>query len=387
MALKRLCIYSYQVKQFEGVYYSQVNFLDWLELENFIQGEVGVFCRIDVVPSESDVIGLMKLPQYIFFDVSSIRHSLKVLSHAVELEWFYIKLWQTHSVGWFYLLSLLRVRSHVVLVGDSAKSVLFREDIIRITFLRKIVSEIVLSISKDVLKRADQIVCVSENLRKKYIGARTECIVATESWLEEEVILKTKVELSKYSRLVVGDITLLYVGRVVFEKGLRELLSAMSIVLTRGQQVRLIIVGSGKDLSALKELVRELGLDSKVNFVGHIKNSSADLYEFYRMADVFVLPSYSEGTPLSILEAFGCGTLVVANNVGGISDMLDDGRGILLNSIRPDDLAMSLESVCKGLIDNPLDIQRMVKSALVWASWRTRKVERRRMYGGTFDVR
>ena len=80
----------------------------------------------------------------------------------------------------------------------------------------------------------------------------------------------------------------------------------------------------------LSELSRQLNVEKNFEFTGYISNDSERLFDLYRRARVFVLPSFSESLPLVLLEAMASGLPVIASRVGGIPDLVDPSEGFLL---------------------------------------------------------
>ena len=116
---------------------------------------------------------------------------------------------------------------------------------------------------------------------------------------------------------------ILSVGRLSREKGQAYLIRALPALRGRA---RLVFVGDGPDRSSLENLARALGVQRSVVFAGMTANVSP----FYAMANVFVLPSLSEGSPNALLEAMACGLPVVATRVGGVPEIATDGATALL---------------------------------------------------------
>ena len=109
---------------------------------------------------------------------------------------------------------------------------------------------------------------------------------------------------------------LLYVGHLVRAKGLEYLLQALPAILDKYPDTVLLLAGQGIYKHHLSTMSHNLGVSEHTVFLGHVKNDQLPL--FYSAADVFVLPSLSEGAPVSCIEAMACGTPVVATAVGGI---------------------------------------------------------------------
>jgi len=139
-----------------------------------------------------------------------------------------------------------------------------------------------------------------------------------------------------------NDLVVLTVGRLSREKGQAHLIRALPALRGRA---RLVIVGDGPDRSALEDLARALGVQRSVVFAGMTANVSP----FYAMANVFVLPSLSEGSPNALLEAMACGLPVVATRVGGVPEIATDGATALL--VPPKD-PLSLARAIDRLLDD-----------------------------------
>jgi glycosyltransferase involved in cell wall biosynthesis len=120
----------------------------------------------------------------------------------------------------------------------------------------------------------------------------------------------------------------LAVGRLSPEKGHRDLLSAMRRMITEEPllMLRLVIVGDGVERRRLEGEVSAAGLSRQVIFAGH----QADVRPYYGLANVFVLPSHSEGSPNVLLEAMAAGLPIAATAVGGVPETVQDGRTALL---------------------------------------------------------
>ncbi len=138
------------------------------------------------------------------------------------------------------------------------------------------------------------------------------------------------------------------VGRLELEKGHPTLLEAWPLVLERVPCAYLLIVGEGSRQDALHEIVRELGVERHVVFTGRRDDIPAVTAAF----DVAVLPSYREAQGLTILEAMALSRPVVASNVGGIPEMIEDGRNGLL--VPPHDPQALADSIVRLLTNHQL---------------------------------
>jgi len=110
--------------------------------------------------------------------------------------------------------------------------------------------------------------------------------------------------------------------RLIEAKGVRDLIIAFSQLKEEFPGVRLEVAGDGPERNELLRIAREHGVSEQVNFLGWID----DLRPVLRTWDIFALPSYDEGLPVVILEAMSEGLPVVATNVGGMPELVEDGR-------------------------------------------------------------
>lgn len=123
-----------------------------------------------------------------------------------------------------------------------------------------------------------------------------------------------------------GDRVVLAVGRLSREKGQAHLLRAFAQAGPARRVARIVLAGEGPDRGALERLAATLGLADRVLFAGYVP----DVAPLYALADVFALPSLSEGSPNALLEAMACGLPVVATMVGGVPEIARDGETALL---------------------------------------------------------
>ncbi|MFQ5850250.1 MAG: glycosyltransferase [Candidatus Binatia bacterium] len=132
------------------------------------------------------------------------------------------------------------------------------------------------------------------------------------------------------------------VGRLSVEKGLTYFLSAGAQVVEKDPRVKLALVGEGPQRKELEALAWALGIHGSVIFLGY----RPDLDRIYPVLDVFVLPSMTEGIPMALLEAMAFSRPVIASNVGGVPEVVQDGvSGILVEPKNVDQLAQKMWDV------------------------------------------
>lgn len=154
-------------------------------------------------------------------------------------------------------------------------------------------------------------------------------------------VKKKRVELGlRQEERVVGN-----VGSLYPVKGQIYLLKAAKIVLQKFPNVKFIFVGRGDLEHKLKEEAKNLNITDHVLFLGFRE----DIHELLKVMDVFVLPSLSEGLPLSLIEAMACSLPNIASNVGGISEVIDDGlNGFIIPPADPEKLADRITYLLKN---------------------------------------
>ncbi len=209
------------------------------------------------------------------------------------------------------------------------------------------------------LKNADKITVVSSVLK--------EVVTRTSSSIVEPVILPMGVDSSKFALAEDDDIRkkygatgplLLFVGRLTEKKGVRFLLEAMPEVINKAPAVKLMIVGSGEEEEDLKRLSASLELEGNVVFTGSIANR--DLPRFYGAADIFIGPSIhardgdTEGFGLTFVEAGMSGCILIGSRVGGIPDIIKDGKtGFLVEEKNPAAIAAKILEIIDQKEDWP----------------------------------
>lgn len=209
------------------------------------------------------------------------------------------------------------------------------------------------------LKQIDSVVVVSNALIKHplitKIHVKAEYIANGVPALNfRPVILKGRVK--NFSEASKGSFKIVAIGRLSPEKGFDVLIRACALLLNGNYDVQLAIIGEGGEEKALRTLAEGLGIHSRVHFLGYISNA----YDLIPHFDVFVIASFTEGLPISLLEAMQAGTPVVSTDVGDIPCVLDNGRcGHLVIKGSVESLAGSLVEVFNDRIGS----REMAKAA------------------------
>ncbi len=211
--------------------------------------------------------------------------------------------------------------------------------------------------------------------------SRAKVIVCPTKFAEQKMIehgLKTKttvisngVELDKFKKAVVPETFyrafelekkekhILFVGRIWPEKNIPTLIRALPLILESIPEAHLDIVGKKENhYSSLKRLVKKLGLEKKVTFLGKV--SHEDLNNAYNACTVFCLPSYVELEGMVVLEAMACGKpIIVSNSPQSASQYYVNGNGFVFNANDSNDLA---EKIMRVLSNKTLQKKMVAKS-------------------------
>jgi glycosyltransferase involved in cell wall biosynthesis len=193
-------------------------------------------------------------------------------------------------------------------------------------------------VSREVYRRADRVVAVSTAIRNVLVeeydvpsGQVDVVLPATTAPVAERPVARGP------RGAVVG-----VVGRLVPEKGVDVFLQAASLVLAVVPHARFLAVGDGPMRADLERRAAALGIADSVTFTGF----RADAPQIIAGLDLLVVPSRSDGSPLVVCEAMAAGIPVVASRVGGLPDLVADGRtGLLVRPGQGEDLARAMVSL------------------------------------------
>jgi glycosyltransferase involved in cell wall biosynthesis len=148
-----------------------------------------------------------------------------------------------------------------------------------------------------------------------------------------------------------------YVGRLSLEKGVMNFVKAMPLILEKSNNIEFLMGGGGTLQSKIGDELRKNNLSQTVKQTGGILHN--EIVDYFNELKLFILPSYSEGLPHTVLEAMACGTPVLATPVGGIPDVIKDGEtGFIMKDNSPECIA---ENVMRALEHPNLD--EIVKNA------------------------
>lgn len=198
----------------------------------------------------------------------------------------------------------------------------------------------------NVLNSADAVVAVSKDLRSKVVelGITADKVHIVSRGLNTDRFSPgDRLQARRRLGLTLEDRAMLWVGRMVPVKGLDVLLRACTALRARGETFHLYLAGNGPLRASLEADARRRGLGEMVFFLG--ARPQDELPDWYRAADVTVLPSRSEGVPNVLRESLACGTPFVASRVGGIPEIAKPPNRL----VPPDDATALAEALSTAL--------------------------------------
>lgn len=147
-----------------------------------------------------------------------------------------------------------------------------------------------------------------------------------------------------------NDVNILFLAVLIKRKGIYELVEAVNQLIKEKNEtscnINVIVAGSGIEEQKLKKLVRDLKIDDKFEFKGWVNKEQK--IDILKKSQIFVLPSYNEGLPVSILEAMSYGLPIISTNVGSIEDAVKDNyNGIIVNPGNVSELKNAIHKLMK----------------------------------------
>jgi glycosyltransferase involved in cell wall biosynthesis len=185
------------------------------------------------------------------------------------------------------------------------------------------------TISRFVISRSEQVICVSAaaELIAQSLGAKRTAVV------------RNAVDIDEFSPNPTNWKSLLYIGRFVRNNGIQDLLTALPSILDSHPDTEVHLVGSGPLEEKVQRTIQSSGLSDSVTIYDYVD----DISEMYDRTSVFCRPSYSEGLPLTMLEAMASGVPPVVTAIAGVPEVVTDHEtGVLLEPGNPDEVAQAV---------------------------------------------
>lgn len=208
-----------------------------------------------------------------------------------------------------------------------------------------------------------------KRLVEKCFDKCTYLVVLSEEWKEKIQVIKTKtpkIVIENYSTIHKECLrkksndkkNILFLGFITELKGCFDIPEIACKVIDHYENVKFILAGSG-EIEELQKVLLEKGIGQYFSFPGWVrKEEKQNLLE---NADLFFLPSYTEAMPMSILEAMGYGLPIVASNVGGIPQLVEEGKNGYMS--KPGDINGFTEALLTLVQDDNL-IYKMGKASI-----------------------
>lgn len=197
---------------------------------------------------------------------------------------------------------------------------------------------------------------------KKVYGKCKILVALSEEWKQrlEKIVPKEKIiVIENYSILHEDALKercsresnheILFLGELGRRKGCYDIPAVIEDVVKSIPDVKFILAGAGstQDEIAIKQLIKEKGIEQNVEFPGWVRGNQKD--KLLREADVFFLPSYNEGMPMSILDAMGYGLPIVSTTVGGIPKIVhDDENGFCFEPGNVMEMGKAIENLLEN---------------------------------------
>lgn len=239
-----------------------------------------------------------------------------------------------------------------------------------------------LFVTKLVYTKLNKIICVSESLKiyLNKLGKIRERLIVIPNGVDIHLFKKVDSAnfLDKYLDKDKNVKKVIFVGRLDHQKGVQYLIKAIPLILKRYKKVHFFILGNGNLEPQLKQLSKNLNVQSNLEFINMIPLDK--MPEFYSSADIFCLPSLHEGFPLSIAEALSIGLIIVASNVEGIPEAITENENGFL--FEPRNVEQLSQKLIKALTLNQEQINKITQNNRKLArkeySWEiiTKKIEK-----------
>ena len=257
------------------------------------------------------------------------------------------------AAGWFGRRVILMIENH----GDFEESLFMQRRVL----LRRFYRTVMTVVARFALHYADLLRAVSNTTRQQLERWRPGChVFQFVAWTDIDPFFA-----AGQSRKKIFSPAILYAGVLIPRKGVIHLINAFARLADDFPALSLRIVGKDDNPSYTKELkarVASCGLQQRVTFVDVVPQQI--LARFMEEAGIFVLPSYSEGLPRVVYEAMAAGLPVIATNVSGIPEVVQDGMTGFL--ISPCD-EKALEEKIRWLLMHEDDTRQMGKEAYIFA--------------------
>jgi len=334
--------------------------------------EIKVLTYTNSTPKGDD--NIIRVPKKGSRFFSSLSYFLKMLKMSRWADVVYVT--DIYSVGYFaYLIKKITGKKYIVrFAGDSAWEIAtsngWTNDYI-VDFQKNNYGSRIEALKKrrkKILVGADKVIAVSNFLANvaEMIGVKKEKISVIYNSVDFVDIGGGKIKEIK-NKFGQGSKIIVTACRLMPWKGVDGIIKVLPKLIKKIGNINFLVLGDGQELENLKKLTSEIRMTDNVYFLGRI--SRDDIMDYFGVADLFVLNTNYEGLSHTILEAMKAGTPVVATNVGGNPEVIEDGKdGLLVDYNNEEEL---LEAMSKVLSDEVLadTISKNAKEKLKKFDW------------------
>ncbi len=190
----------------------------------------------------------------------------------------------------------------------------------RFSFLSKSIAKFITVLEKYCIRNANCIIAVNEELVKQALSYGCKKVFLSPTFINLNIFLPNTRKNTSESTNV------LFVGRIEPEKGIWNLVEAA--IILKDLDIKFTVVGDGSLVSNLKKRIHKEGLEHKFEIIGAVPHNR--IKEFYDNTDIFVLPSYTEGASVALLEALACEKAAIATRIGLIASTFHDRESIMI---------------------------------------------------------
>ena len=186
----------------------------------------------------------------------------------------------------------------------------------------------------------------------KTLSLADKIIVLSEEWKDyfETLTDKNKIIVLYNAIIIPNNFTkdlnnknILFLGRIGKRKGIYDLLEVIKELSKKYSDIKLYVGGDG-EVNQLKEFIKKLNLESIVEYIGWTSGEKKDMY--LKKSSIYILPSYNEGMPMSVLEGMAYKNVTISTYVGGIPKVINDSyNGLLINPGDKEKLSEKLENI------------------------------------------
>jgi glycosyltransferase involved in cell wall biosynthesis len=224
-----------------------------------------------------------------------------------------------------------------------------------------------------VLRRASRVVVLSKSFRDALVeeGVANERISVLTTMFDRRLLEARE----RDDEAALSAPTLLFMARFVKEKGVYQLIEAVSLLKQDYPKLNLVMGGDGPEREGLQARASELGIADHVAFPGYLRRR--DKAAAFKAATIFVFPSYFwEGLPNAVLEAMGAGLPILANPIAGVPEVMSDPEnGRFLSAVTAEEIADKLRLMLQDPAYMAATSKRNVEKA--WSQYESAVVSRK----------